>query len=276
MIPSLGSVYIAAHAEQLDSWVHYAGCAACHSSIQRGSVLRALPTASSRFDPDLRRLIVGACATLRISSSLPPQDQESVSRLLPIPMLSFLKRHKILKASLLIILALILVLGLWLGYRSIGPYRSYRVHMMKPTVGPNAPLGTLQVGVAKRDITPPMDSYDPWVDADNNGKFEPSKGDTYTDKNGNGTFDFVWIAGFGNNRPAKGVHDRLWARAIAFRNNGVTIVMVSLDSIGIFYDRFIAVRKMINPSLNIDHVMFSSLHDHEAPDARYQRQWGKN
>ena len=75
----------------------------------------------------------------------------------------------------------------------------------------------------------------------------PSKGDTYTDKNGNGTFDFVWVAGFGNNRPAKGVHDPLWARAIAFRNNGVTVVMVSLDSIGIFHEKFIEVRKMINP-----------------------------
>ena len=126
--------------------------------------------------------------------------------------------------------------------------------------------GTLEVGVAKRDITPLMDTYDTWVDADNNSKFEPDKGDTYTDKNGNGKFDFVWIAGFGNNRPAKGVHDRLWARAIAFRNNGVTVVMVTLDSIGIFYEKFIEVRKMIDPTLGIDHVMFSSLHDHEAPD----------
>jgi hypothetical protein len=176
-------------------------------------------------------------------------------------MLSFLKRHKVLRSCLLGILALILVLGLWLGYRSIGPYRSYRADMMKPTAGQNAPLGVLQVGVARRDITPLMDGYDPWVDADNNGKFEPGKGDTYTDKNGNGTFDFVWIAGFGNNRPAKGVHDRLWARAIAFRNNGVTVVMVSLDSIGIFYDRFIAVRNMNDPSLGIDHEMFYSLHN---------------
>src|SRR5512136_667002 len=128
------------------------------------------------------------------------------------------------------------------------------------------PPGVLEVGGAKRDITPLLDTYDTWVDADNNGKFEPAKGDTYTDKNGNRTFDFVWIAGFSNIRPAKGVHDPLWARAIAFRNNGVTVVMVSLDSIGVFYDRFIEVRKEIDPSLSIDHVMVSSLHNHEAPD----------
>ena len=183
-----------------------------------------------------------------------------------VAMTSFLKRHKLLAYSLLGVLALAMLLGLGLGYRSIGPYRSYRADKMKPALGQALPTGALGVGVAKRDITPLMDTYDPWVDADNNGKFEPKKGDTYTDKNGNGTFDFVWIAGFGNNRPAKGVHDRLWARAIAFRNNGVTIVMVSLDSIGIFHDKFIEVRNMINPSLGIDHIMFSSLHDHEAPD----------
>src|ERR1039457_6288821 len=155
---------------------------------------------------------------------------------------SFLKRHKLFACSLLGVLALALLLGLWLGYRSIGPYRSYRADMMKPAPGQALPSDELQVGVAGRDITPLMDTYDPWVDAHNNGKFKPKKGDTYTDKNGNGTFNFVWIAGFGNNRPAKGVHDPLWARAIAFRDNGVTVVMVSLDSIGIFHDKFIEVR----------------------------------
>jgi hypothetical protein len=179
---------------------------------------------------------------------------------------SFLKRHKRIASLLRAVVALALLLAFWLGYRSIGPYRSYRADMMKPSLGQRGQPGMLEVGVAKRDITPLMDTYDTWVDADNNSKFEPAKGDTYTDKNGNGTFDFVWIAGFGNNRPAKGVHDRLWARAIAFRNNGVTLVMVTLDSIGIFYEKFIEVRKMIDPSLGIDHVMFSSLHDHEAPD----------
>jgi len=181
-------------------------------------------------------------------------------------MFAFLKRHKILAFVLKLFLVLGVLLVLFLSYRTVGPYRSYRADMMKPAPGQTVPTGTLEVGVARRDITPHMDEYDPWVDADNNARFEPKKGDTYTDRNGNRTFDFVWIAGFNNNRPAKGVHDPLWARAIAFRNNGVTVVMVSLDSIGIFYEKFIKVRKMIHPSLHIDHVMFSSLHNHEAPD----------
>ena len=166
----------------------------------------------------------------------------------------------------MLLTALILVLASFLGYRTIGPYRSYRADIMKLAPGQSVQTDTLEVGVARRNITPHLDEYDPWVDADNNGRFEPKKGDTYTDRNGNGTFDFVWLAGFSNNRPAKGVHDPLWARAIAFRNSGVTVVMVSIDSIGIFNEKFIKVRKMIDSSLHIDHVMFSSLHNHEAPD----------
>ena len=40
-----------------------------------------------------------------------------------------------------------------------------------------------------RDITPELAAYDSWVDADQNSKFEPDKGDTYEDRNGNGDFD---------------------------------------------------------------------------------------
>ncbi len=181
-------------------------------------------------------------------------------------MASFSRRHKILTRVLLVCLAVFVLALLGIGYRTIGPYRSYRADLLKVAPKSSAQPGTLEVGVAKRDITPLMETYDPWVDADNNGKFEPEKGDTFTDKNGNGTFDFVWIAGFSNNRPAKGVHDPLWARAIAFRNNGVTLVMVSLDSIGIFHEKFIAIRKALDPTLHIDHVVFSCLHNHEAPD----------
>ncbi len=181
-------------------------------------------------------------------------------------MLAFLKRHPVLKWLLIVIGVPLALLAMVLGYRSIGPHRAYRADTMKPLPGNRVQPGVLEVGVAKRDITPQLDRYDTWVDANHNAKFEPDKGDTYTDKNGNGTFDFVWIAGFNNNRPAKGVHDPLWVRAVAFRNNGVTVAMVSLDSIGIFHEQFIDVRKSIDPSLGVDHVMFSSLHNHEAPD----------
>ncbi len=175
-------------------------------------------------------------------------------------LLRLLRRHWILSTLLVINLALIL----FVGYRMKGPYRFYKVDFVNTGNG-EAP-GTLEVGVAKVDITPDMSQYDPWTDADNNGRYDPDKGDTYEDRNGNGKFDAVWMAGFSMNRPAKGVHDPLWARAVAFRNNGVTVAMVTIDSIGIFHEKFIEVRKSIDPALGIDHVMFSSLHNHEAPD----------
>lgn len=176
--------------------------------------------------------------------------------------MGFFRRHKILSALLVLV---VLVAG-FLGYRMKGPYRSYRVSLALPAKGAAPAPGVLEVGVAKRDITPDLSQYDAWIDKNNDGKFNPADGDTWQDTNGNGKRDLVWMAGFSDNRPAKGVHDPLWARAIAFRNNGVTVVMVTIDSIGILHEKFIAVRKRIDPSLNIDHVMFSSLHNHETPD----------
>ena len=174
----------------------------------------------------------------------------------------FVRRHKILSALGLLVV-LLSVLAVW---RLKGPYRFYKVDFVKPALGTEATPGVLEVGVAKRDISPDMAQYDPWTDADNDNKYNPDKGDTYTDRNGNGKFDGVWLAGFNHNRPAKEVHDPIWTRAIAFRNNGVTVVLVTIDSIGIFHEEFITIRKSLDPSLNIDHVMFSSKHIHEVPD----------
>ena len=59
-------------------------------------------------------------------------------------------------------------------------------------------------------ITPEVP--DRWTDINNNAEYEPDKGETFTDGNGNGVFDPVWIAGFGNSRAANGIHDDLWAQ----------------------------------------------------------------
>ncbi|MCP4644684.1 MAG: hypothetical protein GY851_29855 [bacterium] len=177
-------------------------------------------------------------------------------------MLQFARNHKIVTT-----LAALLIFGLVaVGCRIKGPYRLYRVDCMKPDISSLEEPGALGVGVAQRDITPDMNAYDTWTDADDDGRFKPENGDTFTDTNGNGRMDLVWLAGFSSNRPAKGVHDPLWVRAIAFRNNGVTVAMVTIDSIGITLERFIKVRKSLDSSLGIDHVMFSTTHNHEAPD----------
>jgi len=149
--------------------------------------------------------------------------------------------------------------------RSWGPDRGYRVDAFK---GPQEGSGNgpLWVGVAQRDITPDLSQYDRFVDVDGDNKYNPAKGDYFEDTNGNGRVDAVWLAGFGNNRPAQGVHDPLWARAIAFENHGVRVVLVTVDSIGMFYEKTLEIRKLLDPGLKIDHLMVSTTHNHQAPD----------
>lgn len=177
-------------------------------------------------------------------------------------MLGFFGRHKILTGFLVFFLLIVV----WLAWRMKGPYRSYYLDEIMTAASTGQAPGQLKVGVAKRSITPDLTKYDTWVDADNNAKFEPDKGDTYTDVNGNGDFDFVWMAGFSNNRPAKGTRDELWVRAVAVRNNGVTVALVTIDSVGIMHEKFIRARKMMNPALDVDHIVYSSTHNHEGPD----------
>lgn len=158
-------------------------------------------------------------------------------------------------------------LFLFTRHRMEGPYREYKVDhsFVSAPVASNAE--PLLVGVGKRDITPDMAAYDPWNDNDGNTKFEIDKGDTWEDRNGNGDFDFVWIAGFNSNRPAQGVNDPLWSRAIAFRHLDKTIVLVTIDAIGLTHERIIRMRKaLLTKAPEVDHVVFSATHTHNGPD----------
>lgn len=91
----------------------------------------------------------------------------------------------------------------------------------------------LKVGIAAKDITP-----------------------TVKDKT-------VYLAGFGQNRKATGVHDRLYARAIVFESDKKKIAMVSVDLVGFFYENVLKVRKQL---AGFDYVLVSSTHNHEGPD----------
>ena len=70
------------------------------------------------------------------------------------------------------------------------------------------------VGFAALPITPEI--VDTWNDLNGDAKFQEKEGDTYNDLNNNGKFDAYWIAGFGNQRAANGVHDDVWARVVVF------------------------------------------------------------
>ncbi len=151
--------------------------------------------------------------------------------------------------------------------------------------------GPLWVGVARRDISPtvtetlldcgldqlcPGDlgyvSPDPGED---NGELDghplvpdpaPGLGERWTDSNGNGVFDAVWIAGFGNARPALGVHDPIWARALVLRQGETALALVAVDLVGYFYDEVVRLRQALDPALGIDLLLVAATHSHEGPD----------
>src|SRR5437879_6167656 len=128
--------------------------------------------------------------------------------------------------------------------------------LMLTQLSSNAPVGRvakrgLKVGVASRPITPfgPNPDWDGTVtasgvwgekftDTNHNGRWDP--GETFEDDPANdvldpgskGKYDGIYLAGFGNNRPATGKHDDLWARAIVLEYGDIKLAIVAIDLIG--------------------------------------------
>jgi len=92
----------------------------------------------------------------------------------------------------------------------------------------------LRVGVAETDITPELIDGKP-----------------------------VYIAGYGQNRPAKGVHDPLFSRAIVLSDGERRIALAAVDLVGLQYD---AVQRIRADLPELDYVMVASTHNHEGPD----------
>lgn len=170
---------------------------------------------------------------------------------------------KVLLIILLVIVLLLILGGSCVLYHIRDRHSGYNLDLKMPTEPAKA--GQFQIGLAKQPITPNIE--DTWVDVDSNAKYEPIKGDYFIDKNDNGKFDAFWLAGFHQNRPATGVHDDLWARAVVFDDGNFRVALVVLDVIGLFHDDVITIRLMTaEKGLGIDHVIVSSTHVHEAPD----------
>jgi hypothetical protein len=123
---------------------------------------------------------------------------------------------------------------------------------------------TLRVGFSALKITPTLE--DTWTDLNNDAQYEPENGDSYQDGNHNGRFDAHWLAGFSNNRPATGVHDDIWARAMVIDDGKTRLAIVSLDLIGVGNDDVLRIRQAIPTNAGITHAMIGSPHVHEAPD----------
>ncbi len=122
----------------------------------------------------------------------------------------------------------------------------------------------LYVGAGRASITPRLVETE---FEDRNGDHEWQRSEPFTDVNGNGRFDAIWMAGFGNARVARAVHDELEVRAIAFRYNDTTVVFAVLDVVGYFINEMDAVRA--DPTLaglDIDRVIIGATHVHEGAD----------
>ncbi len=93
---------------------------------------------------------------------------------------------------------------------------------------------TLKVGFASADVTPDTKGAAP-----------------------------VWIAGYGQNRRATGVHDPLFARAVVFNDGVKKIALVVVDVVGIQYPTTQEIRRQLD---GFDYVLVASTHNHEGPD----------
>jgi len=78
----------------------------------------------------------------------------------------------------------------------------------------------------------------------------------------------VYLAGFGNNRAATGVHDDLWARCLALRAGGAPVVLCAVDLIGLFYEDVARIRAAVPGA----QLIVAATHVHEGPDT--MGQWG--
>lgn len=148
---------------------------------------------------------------------------------------------------------------------------------------------SIEVGFAAVEITPL--AWETWTDVDGNGEYgsgvdsfedcgvdrlcEGDPGWTAADEGeGDGVFQGLWLAGFGNARAMSEVADPIWARATWLEQGNTTLGVVSVDLIGLFYDDVLEIRRSARDALGLDHVVLSSTHVHEAPDTLGQ--WGRN
>ncbi len=83
----------------------------------------------------------------------------------------------------------------------------------------------------------------------------------------------VYLAGFDNDRRATGIHDDLWARAVAVSDGRLKVAIVSVDLIGIFHGEVLKAREELQRRVPGAILVVASTHDHQGPDT--MGLWGK-
>jgi hypothetical protein len=84
----------------------------------------------------------------------------------------------------------------------------------------------------------------------------------------------VYLAGFGQDRRAKTIHDDLYVRALALKDEKTTLILAALDLIGFFRQPALEVAQRIQEIIPGAQVIVASIHNHHGPDT--MGLWGPN
>jgi hypothetical protein len=160
--------------------------------------------------------------------------------------------------------------------------------------------GVLRAGAAATSIVPSC--YEIWEPEDGDSEYNPGD-DSFLDcgcdrlcptdagwtapdaGEGDGVFQAIWMAGFGQARAAVGVRgegvglrgegDGIDARVLVLEQGDTALAIVVLDLVGFMYDDVVRLREDVAAAgLPIDHVIVTSSHGHEGPDT--MGIWGPN
>jgi hypothetical protein len=76
----------------------------------------------------------------------------------------------------------------------------------------------------------------------------------------------VWLAGFDQHRAATRLHDDLWAVACVLDDGYRRVGIVALDSIGVFQEDVMKIRRRLDPGWKIQYAVVCATHNHSTPD----------
>ena len=152
----------------------------------------------------------------------------------------------------LVTLAIIFLLLRVFAFRSIDttPYFEtgyYQHTIQKMDAKVNAMTetkGTLQAGFAKENITPKIVDHSP----------DPAKGE----------FNAIKMAGFGNGQIAKGVHDSIFAKAIALQVGEKKLILISADLVFMPETVVAKVKENVKDKVSREHLFFGATHTHSS------------
>jgi hypothetical protein len=133
-------------------------------------------------------------------------------------------------------------------------YTATRARLDALATSPPAVTGPLEAGFGRASLTPVLGAGPP--------------------DSARGSFDTLPLAGYGNRdgRPATGIHDELWAKAVAVRVRDRRIVFVGADALIIPREVAEAASRALaaDPGLRREELYFGATHTHAGPGG-----WGE-